>query len=563
MLRSGSELRLLARWIPFRRTPFDWLIVLFLATAWVGYWAAYDQVTAWNKVWLIVLAVLLYYVLAGQPRERLEGICIFLFCIGVGVSIYFFLTHDFVALPRRVELVNRIGRWLMEVRPGAGWTPIHPNHVGGVVAITIPFILYPARKLLKRGNRLSVFFYALTVLGLGVALFATMMVTSRGIIMAIASALGIWIIWWVVSLLRNKLRIRRERVFPTLVLVYLSALVLFLYAGPANLGYSDSGQSDFGTGSRAELLARSIYLTVDFPFTGGGLGAFPGLYSYYMLGLPFFNVPNSHNLFLDVAIEQGLPGGLSFLSIFLMSIWFSASAVAKTDSPGNHMFAWLTHSALIIAFVHGLVDDYLYLGIGTLLCLVLAGLSMTLQPAMERAATHKSLRFHRLVVLPLIGFLILNFSTVRSTGSANLGAVQMAKVELAGFPTGKWTEPSILPKLEQANVSFQSALEADPTNRTANHRLGLIAMLRGDYSSAVLYLEKAHQEAPNHRGIIKALGYSYAWLGDIEEASLFLGKIPEARHELGVYSWWWETQGRPDLSEKATLMLSRLDSTSQ
>jgi len=562
MLRSGPVLRLLARWLPFRRTPFDWLIVLFLATAWVGYWAAYDKVTAWNKVWLIVLAILLYYVLAGQPRERLEGICILLFCIGAGVSIYFFLTHDFVILPRKLEFVNRIGRWVMEMRPRLGWAPIHPNYVAGIAAIMTPFVLYPARKWLKFPNSLSALLYVPILGGLGVALFALLMATSRGILMAIASAFGVWIIWWIVGSMGNRLRLRREVVFPYLVFSYLCVVIVFLYAGPANMGMASADYS-FGTGNRAELFVRSLYLVLDFPFTGGGLDSFPGLYSYYMLGLPFFNVPNSHNLFLDVAIEQGLPGGLSFLSIFLLSIWFTAKAVAETDSPENRTFAWLTLSTLIIAFVHGLVDDYLYLGIGTLLCLVLAGLSMTLRPAMQRAATHKDLRFHSLVVLPLIGFLILNFSTVRSAWSANLGAVQMAKVELAGFPTGKWTEPSILPKLEQANVSFQSALEADPTNRTANHRLGLIAMLRGDFSSAILHLEKAHRGAPNHRGIIKALGYSYAWSGNIEEASLFLGKIPEARHELGVYVWWWEDQGRPDLSEKAPLMISRLDSVSQ
>jgi hypothetical protein len=36
-------LRLLAKEPPFQRTPFDWLMAIFLITAWVGYWAAYDK----------------------------------------------------------------------------------------------------------------------------------------------------------------------------------------------------------------------------------------------------------------------------------------------------------------------------------------------------------------------------------------------------------------------------------------------------------------------------------------------------------------------------------------
>ena len=55
--------RFLAGYLPFKRTPFDWLIAIFLVTAWVGYWAAYDISAAWVKIWLIVSGVLLYYAL--------------------------------------------------------------------------------------------------------------------------------------------------------------------------------------------------------------------------------------------------------------------------------------------------------------------------------------------------------------------------------------------------------------------------------------------------------------------------------------------------------------------
>jgi hypothetical protein len=39
-------IRFLAGQRPFQRTPFDWLILIFLVTAWVGYWAAYDKSAA-------------------------------------------------------------------------------------------------------------------------------------------------------------------------------------------------------------------------------------------------------------------------------------------------------------------------------------------------------------------------------------------------------------------------------------------------------------------------------------------------------------------------------------
>ncbi len=467
-----------------------------------------------------------------------------------------------MAFPRKVEFANRTGRWVMEIIPRLGWTPIHPNYVAGIATITTPFILYPAKKLVKRINLFSTFLGVIMAVGLGFVLFAIFMATSRGILMAIASAFGIWILWRVVDSNGSRLRLRREAVFPPLVLIYLCAVVLFLYFGLANSGGVFSDHYYYGTGSRGELFARSIYLLLDFPFTGGGLGAFPGLYSYYMLGIPNFNVPNSHNLFLDIAIEQGLLGGLSILIIFLMSIWYMARTVAETDLQQVRIVGWLTFFALVIAFVHGMVDDYLYNGSGTLLLLSLVGLSTLFQPEMVHWTHPLNQRIPSLVALVLISCFVINLNSIRSTWHANLGAVQMAKVELMGFPTDQWTDPSILPKLEQADASLHSALQADPTNRTANHRLGLIAILREDFLSAASYLEQAIQETPDHRGVIKSLGYCYVWLGEMEKAAPFLARIPEAQEEMNVYAWWWGVQGRPDLAEKATIISSRLESTS-
>jgi thioredoxin-like negative regulator of GroEL len=84
-------------------------------------------------------------------------------------------------------------------------------------------------------------------------------------------------------------------------------------------------------------------------------------------------------------------------------------------------------------------------------------------------------------------------------------------------------------------------------------------MLRQDFRTAAANLETAYQAAPNHRGIIKSLGYCYVWLGEMDEAQKLLDHIPEAQHEMKNYIWWWETQDRPDLSENASIMVSRLD----
>jgi lipopolysaccharide biosynthesis regulator YciM len=132
----------------------------------------------------------------------------------------------------------------------------------------------------------------------------------------------------------------------------------------------------------------------------------------------------------------------------------------------------------------------------------------------------------------------------------------MSQVELENFPTNKWTGIEEVYSLKTAEVTLRSALQYDPTNPNANYRLGMISMLRQDFESAVSYLETAHVQMPNHRGMTKTLGYAYAWSGDMERAQVFLAQIPEVEQELDVYTWWWGTQGRSDLAESASLALN-------
>jgi len=103
------------------------------------------------------------------------------------------------------------------------------------------------------------------------------------------------------------------------------------------------------------------------------------------------------------------------------------------------------------------------------------------------------------------------------------------------------------------------SLDYDATNRIANYHLGLIDMLDRDFSAASKHLETAYQQEPWHRGVIKNLGYSYAWLGEMDKARLYLERIPEAKSELDVYVWWWDTQGRQDLSANASRLASSMN----
>src|SRR5687768_4249325 len=129
-------LRFLAGYLPFKRTPFDWLIAIFLVTAWVGYWAAYDISAAWIKIWLIVSAVLLYYALSAQPKQNLAFLSFLSFCFALVLSLYFCLTYDFAGSG------GRLGIWWMNHRPHVGWPAIHHDDILGPVLINAILAFY-------------------------------------------------------------------------------------------------------------------------------------------------------------------------------------------------------------------------------------------------------------------------------------------------------------------------------------------------------------------------------------------------------------------------------------
>jgi hypothetical protein len=436
--------------------------------------------------------------------------------------------------------------------------------VAGLAAITTPFILYPALEFRKKIDWHVVLFYSFALIGLGIVFFALVMATSRGAVMAIASGLGAWLLWQFLNLDGIRNRIRNDAFFPSIVLIYLCGIIAFLYIGPANSGSLFSGNYYYGDGSRLELLSRSLYLLWDYPITGGGLSAFPGLYSQYLLNIPFFNVPNSHNMFLDVAIEMGLLGGISFALMYLVSIWLVSRALTQKNRNSTQVLNWILLFSLIVAVVHGMVENYLFNSNGTILSLFLVAFSVSVTQKEHSGKPAISKSYRRIAGLWLVVLVLLIFlfsKNIVSTWYANLGSVLMAQVELDGFPDKGWAGPDILSEMDDAENALHSSLQFAPNNRTANQRLGMIAMLRQDFESASEYLETAYQIAPDHRGIVKSLGYCYVWLGDFENAALLLSGIPEAQEELDVYSWWWDTQGRGDLSDNAALALQTLKKT--
>jgi hypothetical protein len=567
--------RLLARRFPFKRTYFDLLLLLFALTAFMGVWAAYDKESALAKFWLLVAGILLFYSLAGQPRDNLWLVAGLISAIGVGVSVFFLLTQDWLENPAKINLVQQAAAWWMGIRPNLLSGQIHHNIAGGMMAITMPFLI-PLGLNAWRGKMVLALLYTFMA---GVLLATGLLfTTSRGAWIGLAAGLGVWVLWMLSG--KAAARLGQDKYVLFGIGLMASAVlvlgVIGFYPG-LMMGLAGEMPGPDSAASRLDLAQNGAKLVGDFIFTGGGLGAFSGLYSRYILDIPFFFFDYSHNLLLDIVIEQSFLALFAFGFIYLSTILIGIRSLRDSS---NVPLILASLAGIIAIFVHGLVDNIIYYQWGSLLVFIIPAFMLSITQVKanqnnnegrlpeQRTSTQASRFGWRIlgiagtasvvVMLAIFGFAYRQ--AIMSAWNANLGAVEMARVELAGFPSEQWEDGTKVVSLGTAEVYFRRALAQDAINRTANHRLGLIAMQRRDFSTAVSYLETALWIDGDHRGIFKSLGYAYAWSGDFDQATPLLAKIPEARQELNTYIWWWGTQGRDDLAENANHMLVSLDS---
>jgi len=234
----------------------------------------------------------------------------------------------------------------------------NPNVMAGAIVILLSLaagLILFSRRNFSRFERLLLWFCALLM---AVVLVLTQ---SRGALLGLGAALA----------LLAGLRWRWGWLF---LLAGAGGMTAAIFAaGPDRVLQFVAGATSLGGWEgRVEVWSRALAMIGDFPLTGVGMGGFTQAAD---LLYPFFqyragSVEHAHNLFLQVAVDLGLPGLLTWLAVLVFSckaaeesyragieLARSADPVAGAQEPG--LLAGLgagllgSQAALI---VHGLLD---------------------------------------------------------------------------------------------------------------------------------------------------------------------------------------------------------------
>jgi putative inorganic carbon (hco3(-)) transporter len=340
----------LVRWIAYGRlsvrTAGDWATGLLALMLPVTLWAtALPHVTR-LAVAALLTGIALYYAVANwagtRERVRLVALGIMLagliLVISAPFSVQWFADAKAQFIPeawyRRMPLVVA--------------NPVHPNVMAGALVIVLPCALGPIFFGWHEMKRLEQWTAGLVTALLPLVVLLT---KSRGALIGIIAGILVLI----------ALRWRRGWLAP------LGAGIVCVLAvwriGPARVANLIAATGSVqGLEGRLEIWSRALKMILDTPFTGIGMGTFPqfanAVHPFLVMGIGA-EIGHAHNLFMQLAVDVGLPGLVAWASIWMLAIvatWRTFRYGARTgDRWLTGLSAGLLCSQVTLA-IHGVFD---------------------------------------------------------------------------------------------------------------------------------------------------------------------------------------------------------------
>ncbi len=338
------------RWVatgqPSVRTAADWAVGLLVLMVPVTLWATADPEVTRPLVLRLLTGIALFYAIANWASDarRLRWIVdgVIVVGLGLGVSSFAIVPWGNGRLPTvPAGLYDRLSSGLLGGE-------VNSNVMAGSLALLAPIAWAAALfgwRSLRWPERIGAILTGLLLPG------AILLSQSRGALVALAiAAVAMAALRWRFGWLAAPMSVAG------------GGLVIWRLGLERIAGLFDAGSSVGGLSGRPEIWSRALYMIQDFPFTGVGMGLFGRvaavLYPFFTIS-PDAEVSHAHNLFLQVAVDLGLPGLVAWLALFWLACIAGSQAYRGGRATGDGWSAGLGAGLIcsqIALATHGMVD---------------------------------------------------------------------------------------------------------------------------------------------------------------------------------------------------------------
>jgi putative inorganic carbon (HCO3(-)) transporter len=371
----------LAKRQPIPSTPMNLALLVIAIQVLVSLYATYDIAVSLQKVTGVIWGMAVFFALVRFGKKRI-GIFIttLIFIIGsVGVSVLGLLgiewpTNKIIIFNSVYEQFPKISSLIPGLSEG-----FHPNEVGGALTWIIPFwmvvlfwLIIRFKKIKKQISPFLIILYILIDLFL-LGLSSLVLLFSQSRSAYIGLALGLILLLLVVL----PQKIRWGYIF--LLIIGAGILTYYILNGQfmtyVNQLFPDSGMASMAfsmntLSGRVEIWSRAIYAIQDFAFTGMGMNTFRTivnvLYPLQTIAadVPVKDIGHAHNLFLQTALDLGIPGLIGFIGMYMTSFWmiFDSLKRLRRPSSANPKTNFMTKELFFVILVGFLGGQIAHLG---------------------------------------------------------------------------------------------------------------------------------------------------------------------------------------------------------
>ena len=326
------------------RTPIDISVLLLLLMIPITLWATAIPSKTYPQVYRLLTGVIFLYSIVNWARTsaRIRGLVLGVVLATLFLALFATISVEWTQQKLLFIPASLYDRFILLVKD-----TIHRNVMAGYLIILFPVtlgLLLFAWKELRGKNRLLLLIVACTVFGI------LILTQSRGALLALG----------VVLLMMIVLRWKWGWIAIPFSLMAVGGMIA-LWGADKFLQVLSSGVSLEGLEGRLEVWSRAIYMIQDFPITGIGLGLFTdvadNLYPFF-LNAPG-SVTHAHNLFLQIAVDVGIPGLIAWLAILITMLILSWQLYRIGCKKGDNWTAGLGAGLLcsqLALITHGLLD---------------------------------------------------------------------------------------------------------------------------------------------------------------------------------------------------------------